>query len=59
MPEGREDSAALSELEKSLNDNKNGSMEYESRVWAVFEDRIKKIRERKGSMVDMGMDVDI
>ena len=59
MPEGREDSAALSDLEKGLNDNKNESMEYESRVWAVFEDRIKKIKERKGSMVDMGMDIDI
>ena len=59
MPEGREDSAALSDLEKGLNDNKNESMEYEARVWAVFEDRIKKIKERKGLMVDMGMDIDI
>ena len=59
MPEAREDSGALSDLEKGLNDHKNESIEYESRVWAVFEDRIKKIRERKGKMVDMGMDIDI
>ena len=59
MPKGREDSAALSELEESLNGNKNDSNYSEAQAWKKFRERIKNLKERKGSMVDMGMDMDI
>ena len=59
MPEGRENNAALSALEETLSDNKDMSSDYKAEAWKTFEDRIKKIRERKGAMVDMGMDIDI
>ena len=39
--------------------SKDMSSDYEAQAWKTFEDRIKKIRERKGTMVDMGMDIDI
>ena len=59
MPEGRENNAALSALEETLANSKDMSSDYEAQAWKTFEDRIKKIRERKGTMVDMGMDIDI